>query len=77
MTVGVDVTGAEKVWRTFQAIGDIAFAYAFSTVLIEIQVSSTQVLSLIYIYIIHAKQILGIEKIYTVICYLRSKFDFY
>ncbi|KAK6940308.1 Amino acid transporter, transmembrane domain [Dillenia turbinata] len=37
VTVGVDVSGAEKVWRTFQAIGDIAFAYAFSTVLIEIQ----------------------------------------
>lgn len=37
-TVGVDVTGAEKVWRTFQSLGDIAFAYAFSTVLIEIQV---------------------------------------
>lgn len=39
VTVGVDVTGQEKVWRTFQAIGDIAFAYAYSTVLIEIQAS--------------------------------------
>ncbi|KAI3465200.1 hypothetical protein Pfo_021863 [Paulownia fortunei] len=36
-TVGLDVTGSEKVWRSFQAIGDIAFAYAYSTVLIEIQ----------------------------------------
>ncbi|XP_052189242.1 amino acid permease 6-like [Diospyros lotus] len=35
--VGVEVTGAEKVWKSFQAIGDIAFAYAYSTVLIEIQ----------------------------------------
>ncbi|KAK6139054.1 hypothetical protein DH2020_027204 [Rehmannia glutinosa] len=35
--VGVDVTGSEKVWNSFQAIGDIAFAYAYSTVLIEIQ----------------------------------------
>ncbi|XP_051139871.1 amino acid permease 6-like [Andrographis paniculata] len=35
--VGVELTGSEKVWRTFQAIGDIAFAYAFSTVLVEIQ----------------------------------------
>ncbi|KAK7377507.1 hypothetical protein VNO80_02933 [Phaseolus coccineus] len=35
--VGVDVSGTEKVWRMFQAIGDIAFAYAFSNVLIEIQ----------------------------------------
>ncbi|XP_021911231.1 amino acid permease 6-like [Carica papaya] len=37
VTVGVDVSGSEKIWRTFQAIGDIAFAYAYSTVLIEIQ----------------------------------------
>ncbi|PKU60074.1 amino acid permease 6 isoform X1 [Dendrobium catenatum] len=37
VTVGVDVTGTEKVWRTFQALGDIAFAYSFSNVLIEIQ----------------------------------------
>ncbi|CAI9116050.1 OLC1v1017098C1 [Oldenlandia corymbosa var. corymbosa] len=37
VTVGVDVSGSEKVWRTFQAIGDIAFAYAYSTVLVEIQ----------------------------------------
>ncbi|PIN21096.1 Amino acid transporter [Handroanthus impetiginosus] len=36
-TVGVDVSAADKVWRSFQAIGDIAFAYAYSTVLIEIQ----------------------------------------
>ncbi|KAL5705917.1 Amino acid permease 6 [Ranunculus cassubicifolius] len=37
VVVGVDVTGSEKVFKTFQAIGDIAFAYAFSTVLVEIQ----------------------------------------
>ncbi|XP_078442156.1 amino acid permease 6-like [Wolffia australiana] len=37
VTVGVDVSGAEKVWRTFQSLGDIAFAYSFSNVLIEIQ----------------------------------------
>ncbi|KAK9215847.1 hypothetical protein WN944_007853 [Citrus x changshan-huyou] len=30
-TVGVDVSASEKVWRAFQAIGDVAFAYAFST----------------------------------------------
>jgi len=29
---------AEKVWVVFQALGDIAFAYSFSVVLIEIQV---------------------------------------
>lgn len=39
VVVGVDVSGTEKVWRSFQAIGDIAFAYAYSTVLIEIQVT--------------------------------------
>lgn len=36
-SVGVDLSGSEKVWKCFQAIGDIAFAYAYSTVLIEIQ----------------------------------------
>ncbi|XP_010458325.1 PREDICTED: amino acid permease 8 [Camelina sativa] len=35
--IGVDVTSSEKVWRMFQAIGDIAFSYAFTTILIEIQ----------------------------------------
>lgn len=37
VTIGVDVTSSEKVWRTFQALGDIAFAYAYSNVLVEIQ----------------------------------------
>ena len=37
--VGVDVTATQKIWRSFQAVGDIAFAYAYATVLIEIQVS--------------------------------------
>ncbi|KAK4726232.1 hypothetical protein R3W88_031149 [Solanum pinnatisectum] len=35
--VGVDVSGSQKVWRCLQSIGDIAFAYAFATILIEIQ----------------------------------------
>ncbi|CAN8305698.1 unnamed protein product [Cochlearia groenlandica] len=35
--IGVDVTASEKVWKLFQAIGDIAFAYAYTTILIEIQ----------------------------------------
>ncbi|RDX81802.1 Amino acid permease 6 [Mucuna pruriens] len=38
--IGVDVSGTEKIWKMFQAIGDIAFAYAFSNVLIEIQASN-------------------------------------
>ncbi|XP_059285411.1 amino acid permease 6-like [Lycium ferocissimum] len=35
--VGVDVSASQKLWRGLQAIGDIAFAYAFATILIEIQ----------------------------------------
>uniref|UniRef100_A0A0E0Q3R1 Amino acid transporter transmembrane domain-containing protein n=1 Tax=Oryza rufipogon TaxID=4529 RepID=A0A0E0Q3R1_ORYRU len=37
VTVGVDVSASEKIWRTFQSLGDIAFAYSYSNVLIEIQ----------------------------------------
>ncbi|KAG2267732.1 hypothetical protein Bca52824_062287 [Brassica carinata] len=35
--IGVDVTASDKVWKAFQAVGDIAFSYAFTTILIEIQ----------------------------------------
>ncbi|XP_028774220.1 amino acid permease 6-like [Neltuma alba] len=35
--IGVDVTSSEKIWNTFQALGNIAFAYAFSVVIVEIQ----------------------------------------
>ncbi|KAK9134981.1 hypothetical protein Syun_014311 [Stephania yunnanensis] len=31
------VTETQKIWRSFQALGDIAFAYAYSIILIEIQ----------------------------------------
>lgn len=31
------VTEAQKIWRTFQALGNIAFAYSYSMILIEIQ----------------------------------------
>ncbi|KAF6137620.1 hypothetical protein GIB67_036203 [Kingdonia uniflora] len=31
------VTETQKVWRSFQALGDIAFAYSYSLILIEIQ----------------------------------------
>lgn len=37
VTIGVDVTSSEKIWKTFQSLGNIAFAYAFSTILVEIQ----------------------------------------
>lgn len=32
------VTQTDKIWRSFQALGDIAFAYSYSLILIEIQV---------------------------------------
>ncbi|KAH7365767.1 hypothetical protein KP509_18G044600 [Ceratopteris richardii] len=32
-----DVGAAQKVWLVFQSLGDVAFAYAFSMILIEIQ----------------------------------------
>ncbi|XP_022971172.1 amino acid permease 4-like [Cucurbita maxima] len=31
------INESQKIWRTFQALGDIAFAYSFSIILIEIQ----------------------------------------
>lgn len=31
------VTETDKIWRSFQALGDIAFAYSYSMILIEIQ----------------------------------------
>ncbi|KAI5355235.1 PREDICTED: amino acid [Prunus dulcis] len=36
ITVGT-VTPIQKMWRTFQALGNIAFAYSYSIILIEIQ----------------------------------------
>jgi amino acid permease len=35
--VGVDVDSAQKVWMTFQALGNVAFAYSYAIILIEIQ----------------------------------------
>jgi hypothetical protein len=37
--VGVDVTSSEKAWNSLQAIGNIAFAYSYSNVFVEIQAS--------------------------------------
>ncbi|GLT53615.1 hypothetical protein SLA2020_268750 [Shorea laevis] len=37
ISVGTTVTQTQKLWRSFQALGDIAFAYSFSVILIEIQ----------------------------------------
>ncbi|XP_008219593.1 PREDICTED: amino acid permease 3-like isoform X1 [Prunus mume] len=35
--ITVGVTPIQKMWRTFQALGNIAFAYSYSIILIEIQ----------------------------------------
>jgi len=42
------VTQTQKIWKSFQALGDIAFAYSFSMILVEIQVRA----NIIYIYIL-------------------------
>jgi hypothetical protein len=36
--VGVDVDLQQKIWLMFQALGNIAFAYSYTIILIEIQV---------------------------------------
>ncbi|XP_074286962.1 amino acid permease 6-like [Silene latifolia] len=35
--VGIDVSSPDKIWTVFRALGDIAFAYSFAQVLVEIQ----------------------------------------
>ncbi|KAI3448197.1 hypothetical protein Pfo_004862 [Paulownia fortunei] len=35
--IGNNMSSMDKMWNTYSALGNIAFAYAFSTVLIEIQ----------------------------------------
>ncbi|KAJ7965511.1 Amino acid permease [Quillaja saponaria] len=37
ISIGVTVTETQKIWRSFQALGNIAFAYSYSMILIEIQ----------------------------------------
>lgn len=38
--VGVQtIDETQKIWRSFQALGAIAFAYSYSLILIEIQVT--------------------------------------
>lgn len=44
--VGRDVTGSQKTWNIMTAMGNMAFAYAFSMVLIEIQVCHFLLLTL-------------------------------
>ncbi|KAG8375621.1 hypothetical protein BUALT_Bualt10G0119400 [Buddleja alternifolia] len=35
--VGISLSAADKTWRMFSALGDIAFAYTYSQILVEIQ----------------------------------------
>ncbi|XP_074278913.1 amino acid permease 6-like [Silene latifolia] len=37
VVVGIDVTRAEKIWNIMTALGNMAFAYGFSMLLIEVQ----------------------------------------
>ncbi|XP_077231400.1 amino acid permease 4-like [Tasmannia lanceolata] len=37
VSIGAAVTPTQKVWKSLQALGDIAFAYSYSIILIEIQ----------------------------------------
>ncbi|CAI0423628.1 unnamed protein product [Linum tenue] len=46
-TTSATVSEVQRFWRICQAIGDIAFAYAYSTVLIEIQVFAQPIFSLV------------------------------
>lgn len=50
ITVGT-VTETQKIWRSFQALGDIAFAYSFSIILIEIQVLTLTSLKYNFLYV--------------------------
>ena len=37
ISIGAGITPTQKVWRSLQAFGNIAFAYSYSIILIEIQ----------------------------------------
>jgi hypothetical protein len=37
--IGARATSMQKVWRSLQAFGNIAFAYGFAIILLEIQAS--------------------------------------
>jgi len=43
------VTSTQKIWRSLQALGAMAFAYSFSIILIEIQVPRIKPITIIRI----------------------------
>jgi len=47
VSIGAGVTSTQKIWHTLQAFGDIAFAYSFSNILIEIQVKTIHYCSIL------------------------------
>jgi len=42
------VTGTQKIWRSLQALGAMAFSYSFSIILIEIQVIKIMHIKIMY-----------------------------
>lgn len=46
--VGISISAAEKTWRMFRALGDIAFAYTYSQILIEIQVNESKSFTILF-----------------------------
>jgi hypothetical protein len=52
MTQAGTVTGTQKIWRSLQALGAMAFAYSFSIILIEIQVIEIAQIMVIYTFFI-------------------------
>lgn len=45
------VTATQKIWRSLQALGAMAFAYSFSIILIEIQVIQIMHIMIIYTFL--------------------------
>lgn len=48
------VTGTQKIWRSLQALGAMAFAYSFAVILIEIQVIQIRFIMILYIFFIQS-----------------------
>lgn len=47
--IGKDVSASQKVFNSLQAIGDIAFAYSYTPLLLEIQVSHQLLINYVYV----------------------------
>ena len=45
ITKAGQVTATQKLWRSLQALGAIAFAYSYSIILLEIQVQTFKLVS--------------------------------